>query len=214
MKKMAVFTLFLAVFCLAFEARSETPKAKSRFLAFEAYGETPKAKPRFSYNAEFIGAYGGIGTNFHTKAANINIGFKVRFLKYFPFGLEFINLIPNGTEIAFPLYLVNHPKFKLHLVLPFLGYQIPWRKTPMSVDWLKRKGNGVDFVMGIGAEYQIKTKGALAEFGFSFVSVGIDWRMFAPNPLWVFPNWGDLGKAIYKQAAEEGQIWLGVTFWR
>lgn len=84
----------------------------------------------------------------------------------------------------------------------------------MAVDWVVRKDDGIDFVLGLGAEYQFKTKGALADFGFNYISVGIDWRMIVPSPVWVFSNWGDLGRDIYKQAAEEGQIWLGVTFWR
>lgn len=164
---------------------------------------------------EFIGAYAGAGTNFQN-TINANFGFKLRYLKYCPFGFEFIDIVPYGTEIALPLYLVHHSNFKFHAILPFTAIQIPWRKMRMSVQWLKREnfGKTFDIGMGAGVEAQFKARGWMEQIGFRYFSINLDWRIFAPNPMWVVYNFGDLGRKIYHQAAKEGQIWLGVTFWR
>ncbi len=191
MRKFSLIIGFFTCLCFAFEAQAKQKKLD-----------------------EFIGAYAGVGTNFQTNAT-FNSGFKLRGLRHCPLGFEFVNMAPMGTEIAVPLYLIYTSRFKFHIILPFVSIYVPWQKTPMSVEWLKRKeGGGIDLVLGVGVEYQFAAKGMLADVGFSYVSVGVDWRMFAPNLIWVFPTFGDCGQKIYKQAAEEGQIWLGITFWR
>lgn len=181
-----VITVFLACFCFVNEAKA----------------------------SEFVGVYVGAGTNFQN-TINANFGFKLRYLKYCPFGFEMVNMLPNGTELALPLYLVHHPNFKFHVVLPFTGIQIPWRKTRMSVNWLKREnfGKTLDLVMGAGVEAQFKARGLAERLGFRYFSINLDWRMFAPSPLWVVYNFGDLGRAIYRQSAKEAQIWAGITYW-
>jgi hypothetical protein len=198
MRNAKIFTIFLTIFTVI-------------FVATEASAAGSETKPKVCSETEFIGAYGGVGTNFQT-SGSFNFGFKLRYLRYLPLGLEFVDMVPYGTEIAFPLYLVHHPNFKWHIILPFTGFHIPWRETRMAVDWVKRKRD-VDLVVGTGIEVQFKARGALEAFGFRYISVNLDWRMIAPSPVWILPNFGDYGKAIYRQAAKEGQLWLGVTFW-
>lgn len=184
MRKFGLIIGFLACLCFAFEAQAKQKTSE-----------------------EFVGAYVGMGVSFNS---TFNFGFKLRYLKYFPFGFEFVNMAPYGTEIVFPLHLIHHPNFKWHVILPFTGFHIPWMKTRMSVDWLKRQKD-VDLIIGTGFEVQLK---APKDFGFSYVSINLDWRMIAPSPVWVLPNFGDYGRKIYRDSAKEGQIWFGITFWR
>jgi hypothetical protein len=162
---------------------------------------------------ESIGVYSGVGSNFQT-SGSFNLGIKLRYLKYFPFGFEFVDVVPYGTEISFPLYLFHHPNFKFHLILPFTGFFIPWGR-PISVKWLDRKkfNSHVDLVVGSGIEVQIKAFLLLKAMGFTSVSFNLDWRMIAPNPYWVLPNFGDYGRKIYRESAKEAQIWIGITIW-
>ncbi len=160
---------------------------------------------------EIIGAYAGVGTNFQN-SGSFNLGFKVRALKYCPVGMEFVYMAPYGSELAFPLYLINHPNFKFHVILPYTGFYFRGMKRQISVDWLERK-EPFDIVIGAGIEIQVDSRRWFKAVNFNYFSVTLDWRGIGPDPVWVSYNYADFGRAIYRQAAKEGQIWLGITFW-
>lgn len=157
---------------------------------------------------ELFGFYTGGG--FNKIGAGIQLGVKLRGLKYCPIGFEATFIAPYGVEVAAPIYVVNTRRFKFHLIPPFMGLEVPIGKPPISVQWLKRSR---DFNLVVGAGMEVVFPKHTFFKNRRTISFNLDWRVFVPNPIYVNYNFSDYGAVIYKQAAEEGQIWLGVTFW-
>lgn len=185
MKKLAFMSIFVAVAFISGHAQAER---------------------KFNF-----GTYLGFGIN-SSPMASTNLGLKLK-VKYCPLGLEAMFMLPHGFSASLPIYLVNTERFKFHIILPFMGIEVPFMSAPVSVDWLK-KGREWNLMIGAGAEVQVdakkifgrKTK--IRRMGFN-----LDFRVFVPNPLFVMDTFGDYGVGVFRQAVKEGYIWAGTTFW-
>jgi len=155
-----------------------------------------------------VGIYAGVGTNFQF-AGNLNLGLRLRLLKYCPFGLEITAMAPYGLEMAAPLYFLKTEHLKLHVILPYAGVRL--FKTPqrISVRWMTM--DIPDIVVGLGAEWRWD----LRRFrrGFNYITVNADWRAFIPEPFTMHQTFGDHTTKLIKQSLKESELWLGITLW-
>lgn len=170
-------------------------------------GNTAHAEKKFNF-----GIHLSSGINF-APLASFNVGLKLNALKYCPLGLEAMLLVPHGFEVSLPIYLINLENFQFHAILPFMGVEVPFMRTPISVPWLKKGrewnlavGGGVEIV--VDSKKIIRRKTLIRHIGFN-----LDFRIFFPNPIFVLDTFADYGAVVLRQAAKEGFIWAGVTFW-
>jgi hypothetical protein len=160
--------------------------------------------------SENLGFYYGGGTNFEN-SLNLNLGVKLRALKYCPFELELMAIIPYGFSIAAPVYIFKSERLKFYFILPFMGVYFPISQR-LSIGWMKK--NAADLMSGGGIETRFNAKNQVNKKLFNHFTINVDWRAFIPNPFYLKDNFGDYGNKIFWQSLKEGEIWVGIIFWR
>ncbi|KPJ85736.1 hypothetical protein AMJ57_01970 [Parcubacteria bacterium SG8_24] len=121
---------------------------------------------------------------------------RVRSPQYTPLGLELNAVIPHGFGLNLIIDVLKIGPVRVHLIDP----GIFWNAfSPVSCSRVSRS---LDLTLGAGVDVRIKDAW----------SVGLDWRLFLPDPNHVIPVYADFARPIYDEALKGGQLWLRASY--
>lgn len=130
----------------------------------------------------------------HTALLSSFVAGRLRAPDYTSLGLEANVVIPYGVGLNTFIDILRLGKTRTHVSFGVFANLI----DSVSVMNIDRR---LDITTGVGTEIELAPKTRLT----------IDWRVFLPWPWEIIPQYGDFFRPFYQEAANGGQIWVGVA---